>query len=113
MRDQRKLAGVFKALSADTRLRIVDMLKGRSLCVGVIAARLGVSSAAISQHLRILREGGLVIAEKRGYYVHYRLDETTLRRWQRLVGELLSAGNRSKSLSDVPECQEGRCQRER
>jgi DNA-binding transcriptional ArsR family regulator len=43
----------------------------------------------VSQHLRILRAAGLVCSEKRGYWVHYSLDEAGLGRWrEQLVGLL-------------------------
>lgn len=80
---------MFKALSVDTRVRIVQMLKEQSLCVGALAARLGVSSAAVSQHLRILRDAGLAEGEKRGYFVHYHLNPDTLDQWRALVSGLL------------------------
>ena len=90
MTDARQLARIFKALSLDTRVRIVLLLKERALCVNALAARLGVSASAVSQHLRILRDADLVIPDKRGYYVHYELNRKTLRRWRELVDDLLS-----------------------
>ena len=89
--DAGRLSRVFKALSVDTRVRIVQMLKERNLCVGALAARLGVSSAAVSQHLRILRDADLVVGEKHGYFVHYRLNPDTLDEWRALVTGLLDA----------------------
>lgn len=62
---------LFKALSVETRLRIVQLLSRRTLCVGSFSNLLGVSAGAISQHLRILRDAGLVEAERRGYFIHY------------------------------------------
>lgn len=84
-----RLARIFKALSSDTRVRIVQLLTGKTLCVGALSARLDVTQGAVSQHLRILRDAGLVVAEKRGYYVHYRLSETTLARLSGEVARLL------------------------
>ena len=94
MTDPRKLARIFKALSLDTRVRIVLLLKERALCVNALAARLGVSPSAVSQHLRILRDADLVIPDKRGYYVHYELNSKTLSRWRELVDDLLSEGRK-------------------
>jgi len=88
-----RLVRIFKALSAEARVRIVQLLKDRALCVGALASRLDVSQAAVSQHLRVLRDAGLVVAEKRGYYVHYRLNEKTLKTWKEAVGGLLGAGS--------------------
>ena len=89
MADAQKLARVFKVLSVDTRVRIVQLLKERALCVSALAARLDVTSAAVSQHLRILRDADLVIPDKRGYYVHYQVNEKTLSEWRKLSCDLL------------------------
>ena len=89
MVDPQRLADIFKALSVDTRVRIVQLLKSNTLCVNALAARLNVTPAAISQHLRILRNAGLVVADRRGYYVHYAVNEKTLQRWQKLADGFL------------------------
>lgn len=95
MDEAQRLARIFKAFSVDTRVRIVMLLRERTLCVNAIAAHLGISAAAVSQHLRVLREAGLVVAEKRGYYVHYRLDTKTLTKWRRTIDRLLEVEERS------------------
>jgi len=84
-------ARVFRALSVDARVRIVQLLKARPLCVNALAARLEVTPAAVSQHLRVLRDANLVIPDKRGYYVHYRINAKTLTAWKKLADELLGA----------------------
>jgi len=89
MADANRLARIFKALSVDTRVRIVLLLKQRALCVNALAAKLSVTSAAVSQHLRVLRNAELVVSDKRGYYVHYRLKGKTLLRWKKATDELL------------------------
>ena len=83
------LARIFKALSVDTRVRIVQALQEQALCVNALAARLEVTHSAVSQHLRILREAGLVVAEKRGYWVHYRLNENTVQEWAEAIAGFL------------------------
>ena len=88
--DHTELARILKVLSADVRVRIVQLLKGRSLCVNALAARLDVTQGAVSQHLRVMRDAGLVIDERSGYFVHYRLDEHTLARWRKQVDSLLT-----------------------
>ena len=89
MNDAKRLARVMKVLSVETRVRIVQLLKGRALCVNALAARLDVTPGAVSQHLRILRDAGLVADEKRGYFVHYRLNEDTLAEWRVDIERLL------------------------
>ena len=87
--DANSLARLLKVLSVGTRVRIVRLLKGRALCVNALADRLDVTQGAVSQHLRIMRDADLVIDEKRGYYVHYRLNEETLAAWREEIGKLL------------------------
>ena len=70
---ERERARVFRALAVEKRAEIVALLAGRTLCVGALSRRLGLSAGAVSQHLRILRDAGLVEPDRRGYFVHYRL----------------------------------------
>ena len=99
----KELARALKVLSVESRVRILQLLKGRSLCVNALAARLEVTQGAVSQHLRIMRDAGLVIDEKRGYFVHYRLNEETLATWREDIDRLLdpshgvSAGRKGAS----------------
>jgi len=70
---------VLKAITEDTRLKIVKLLLKHNYCVGALARRLDLTEAAISQHLKVLREAGLLIGEKRGYFMHYDVDREQLR----------------------------------
>ena len=92
MTDPKKLARIFKVLSVDTRVRMIELLKRRSLCVNALARALGITPAAVSQHLRVLRDAGIVTAEKRGYFVHYHVSEHTLAKWNRAAKGLLEMG---------------------
>jgi len=87
-----ELTRILKILSVGTRVRIVQVLRGRVLCVGALASQLDVTQGAVSQHLRVMRDAGLVIDEKRGYYVHYRLNEQTLDRWRKQIDGFLAPG---------------------
>lgn len=84
---------VFKILSVETRVKMIDLLRRQSLCVNAMAGALNISPAAVSQHLRILRDADVVIAEKRGYFVHYRINEHTLERWRMTADQILSPGS--------------------
>jgi ArsR family transcriptional regulator len=86
--ESERLASQMQALASPVRLRILGMLARKSLCVKVIAADLAVSQPAISQHLRVLRQAGLVAAHRSGYYVHYRLDRQALRDCQACLAKL-------------------------
>jgi DNA-binding transcriptional ArsR family regulator len=84
-----KQARVFKVLSAGARVRMIELLKRRSLCVNALARALDITPAAVSQHLRILRDADIVIPDKRGYFVHYRVNEKTLAEWSQMTKGLL------------------------
>ncbi len=64
---------IFKALSNDVRLEILSLLVQGPLCVNSLVDRLNVSQPAVSQHLKILENAGLVKGSKMGYRVHYSL----------------------------------------
>jgi len=57
--------------------------------VNALARALEISPAAVSQHLRVLRNADIVTAEKRGYFVHYKVNETTLAKWKGAAEGLL------------------------
>jgi len=84
------LAYIFSVLSSATRIEILQLLKHRPMCVGALAMRLGITQGAVSQHLRILRDAHLVAADKRGYYVHYRLDNNTFAEYRQVVQAFLA-----------------------
>jgi DNA-binding transcriptional ArsR family regulator len=73
---------------------MIDLLKRHSLCVNALAKSLGITPAAVSQHLRVMRDSGIVTAEKRGYFVHYRINEEELELWREAAEDLLKAGNK-------------------
>ncbi|ARN57299.1 ArsR/SmtB family transcription factor [Sedimentisphaera salicampi] len=82
MDNDKRIAEISKVLGVDTRIKIIRLLSERCLCVGELAEELGITAGAVSQHLRILRSAGAVLSEKRGYFVHYCLNENVLRSWQ-------------------------------
>lgn len=81
------LVKLFKALADPTRAQILVQLANGGLCVGALAYRLGVTHSAVSQHLRILREAGLVDGERQGYRVHYSLNRDRISVVSAQVGE--------------------------
>ncbi|MDQ7830720.1 MAG: metalloregulator ArsR/SmtB family transcription factor [Desulfovibrionaceae bacterium] len=87
-----RLARICKVLAVDTRVRMLEMLAKRQMCVGALARALSITPAAVSQHLRILRDAGAVVADKQGYFVHYRADPGTLAAWGRETAAFFAAG---------------------
>ena len=68
-----------KALCEPTRCRFVSLLAERAYCVSALAMLLNLSAPAVSQHLKVLRDAGIVYCEKYGYHTHYKLDHDKLR----------------------------------
>lgn len=72
------MESVFQALGSATRRRILAYLSQTSLTAGEISQRFDISKPAISKHLRVLENAGLVKSEKQGLYVHYELAKDNL-----------------------------------
>ena len=88
-------AEIFKVLAVETRVRIIDLLKSRGpLGVKNIAKLVGITPAAISQHLKILRQSGLVRSERKGYWIPYSIDEEALENCRQILNEVCTCGCR-------------------
>lgn len=72
------LTAVFKALSDETRLRIIKLLERGELCVCDITAALAMVQPKVSFHLSTLKEAGLIKDRKQGKWIHYSLNEKDL-----------------------------------
>jgi ArsR family transcriptional regulator len=71
-----ELAGIFKALSDETRLRVIKLLENGELCVCDIFTALDISQPKVSFHLNVLKEAGFLKDRKQGRWTHYRLDDS-------------------------------------
>ena len=72
---------VFRALGDPARQKILGLLEGAGeLCVTDVAGEFAMAQPSVSHHLRILKEAGLVAAEKRGKEVFYRINAVALRK---------------------------------
>lgn len=95
------LARMLRVLSSETRIRLLQLLAEHPYCVNALADRLELSSGAISQHLKILREAGLVEAEKHGYYLHYSVVSEALVEFKgNLESFLISVGDQLERQSE-------------
>ncbi len=77
---------VLKALSDETRLRILSLLKEGELCVCDIADTLKMTQPNISFHLGMVKEAGLRKDRKNGQWTHYSIDESDMFRRFLLMG---------------------------
>ena len=86
-------AEMFKALAVETRVKIIDLLKsGGPLGAKKISELLGVSPAAVSQHLKILKQAGVVRSERNGYWIPYSIDEKALNSCREVLTEICTCG---------------------
>lgn len=76
------LVDLFSALADPTRCRVVEMLHERSRPVHELAAAFDISRPAISRHLKVLKDAGLVVEEKSGRENVYSLQRTRLKPMQ-------------------------------
>lgn len=67
------LARFFQALGNDVRLRLLNLMGEREICVCHLVETLGLPQPRISQHLACLRRVGIVEARREGKWMHYRI----------------------------------------
>ncbi|HJU89397.1 MAG TPA: metalloregulator ArsR/SmtB family transcription factor [Gemmatimonadaceae bacterium] len=72
-------AELFHALSDDTRLAVLDMLRSGEKCVCELQAELGAAQSRLSFHLRVLKDAGLVGDRREGRWSYYRIAPESLR----------------------------------
>lgn len=79
---------LLKALADNTRMDIIKLLLRHRYCVGALARELDLSEAAVSQHLKVLKETGLIKGERHGYFMHYDVERETLEKLSAHIGKL-------------------------
>lgn len=102
MKSIETLSEIYKALGDPTRLRLLRLLTDQTviycnggcdgqtfLCVGALSHKLGITQSAVSQHLKILRQAGLVRGERRGNFMHYSINSQGLEQFRTLVAHTI------------------------
>lgn len=77
-REGKQMTKVFKALSDGTRQEILRLLESSNRTVGEIVGNFNLSQPTISRHLSVLKEAELVVDQRQGQNVVYRLNDETL-----------------------------------
>lgn len=98
------MANAFTALAEPMRLTIVERLAGHPMSVGELAAHLPITRPAVSQHLKVLKDAGLVRDEARGTRRVYRIDPAGLgairqwldRHWERALASYVEEVEREE-----------------
>lgn len=84
------MTDIFKALSDETRLRILSLLWDNEMCVCEIEACLGLSQSNASRHLTALKNAGILTSYKQAQWAHYKLSDTFCLENKELTGYLAS-----------------------
>src|ERR671932_1017159 len=88
--DLTRLTRQFQALSDETRLRIIDMLRKGERCVCNLTEALDAGQSRLSFHLKVLKDAGLVTDRREGRWSYYALNPETFAQLEEFVGELPS-----------------------
>jgi DNA-binding transcriptional ArsR family regulator len=91
----------FEVLAEPSRRRILDLLRPGEQPVGVLVERLGLSQPAVSKHLRVLREAGLVSVRGDAQRRFYRLEPQPLRELDRWLAPYRALWNDSLDALEV------------
>ena len=91
-------AELFKILSVDKRIEIIELLKCGPETVSVLADKLKVTSSAMSQHLRVLKDSGLINNERQGYFIQYSLNEGALEEIRNRLNRICTCGCQAKAV---------------
>jgi ArsR family transcriptional regulator, arsenate/arsenite/antimonite-responsive transcriptional repressor len=70
----KSLVGLFAALADPTRLRLLNLMNGREVCVCYFVEILKQGQPKISRHLAYLRKAGIVSARREGKWMHYSIE---------------------------------------
>jgi len=90
---------ILKAIGEPRRFLLLQLMAERGYCVRALARRSELSESAVSQHLKIMREAGLVYGVKKGYYTHYCLDKEAL---GQVISELSQIRDTERKPCDGP-----------
>ncbi len=80
---------MLKVLAVETRVKIIDLLKSEGpKGTKYLATALNITPAAVSQHLKILRQAGLVTSERKGYWIPHSIDQQALENCRCMLDEI-------------------------
>jgi ArsR family transcriptional regulator, arsenate/arsenite/antimonite-responsive transcriptional repressor len=88
--DLEPLTKQFQALSDETRLQIIDLLRGGERCVCELTEALDAAQSRLSFHLKVLKDAGLVTDRREGRWSYYTLAPEAFAQLREFVGDLPS-----------------------
>ncbi len=93
-------ATVFKAFCDETRLRVLELLRDGEKCACVLIERIGIGQSALSYHMKILVESGIIHARQEKKWTYYSISAEGSARAAEMLGELTTPN----ILQSEPEC---------
>jgi DNA-binding transcriptional ArsR family regulator len=97
----RKAAELFKILSVEKRIEIIEHLKKEAMSVNALAGALRITQSAVSQHLRVLKASGLVKDQRCGYWIYYSLNQNALEKCRQRLNRICTCGCLGGKVSTV------------
>lgn len=89
-----KISKQFKVLGNDTRLEIIKFLATGEKCVCNIYEHLKLAQNLVSHHLGVLRKSDLIVASKEGKWVHYTLNDSTIKNMSNSLEKVLTTAKK-------------------
>lgn len=83
-----EISNALKAMGHPIRLKMVELLIQKQMCVRSLARYFEVSEPTISVHLKVLKNAGLIIGEKKSYYMHYHVVRENIEELSQLFSRL-------------------------
>jgi ArsR family transcriptional regulator len=94
--DRADMIAVFHALSDETRLAVLELLRGGEQCVCDLQDAVGAAQSRLSFHLKVLKDAGLVTDRREGRWAYYALDANRLAEATDALGVLATPSTRSR-----------------
>ena len=92
--DLSRAVELFHALSDETRLAIVQRLRGGERCVCDLTDLLDAAQSRLSFHMKVLKDAGLVTDRREGRWIHYSLNREAFSELQELLGDMKPSSRR-------------------
>jgi len=97
--DYSRDAGLFKALSDEKRLEILELLRGGEKCACVLLEQMDIGQSGLSYHMKILCDSGIVTGRQEGKWTHYKISESGCEYAEKLLKKLTTPNTKQESAS--------------
>lgn len=97
------IVNIFKAMGDETRLQILLLLNSKNVCAKGISKHIGISEAAVSQHIKILKQSNIITGHKEGYYIIYNINKEVLQNSMEFMNLLIDEDIKKHSMFGIQE----------